>query len=116
MIVAFPSQISTLEFQHMFSAFLSDFMHPVSIIFLWVLDVFIVVACLQDGRIRAAVGRWLSWILFALGLFVLLGVIVPHENPDVLATHALGLGFFTLLFIVVARGLSYVASQQGTPI
>ncbi|MFZ3352016.1 MAG: hypothetical protein WA268_14225 [Xanthobacteraceae bacterium] len=116
MIVAFPNSTTALQFQQMYAGFLGDFMHPVSIIFLWVLDVFIVVGCLQDGRIRAAIGKWLTWILGALVLFIIVAIIVPHSNPALSAGHALAIGLFATLFIVIARALSYVAPQQGNPI
>ena len=116
MIVAFPGEISTLDFGSMFAAFLSDFMHPVSVLFLWVLDVFIVATCLLDGKVAAGGARTWGWISGALVLFVLVGIIIPHANPAICTTHALGVGLTAMVLVVVIRGLSYVAAQQDRPI
>ena len=116
MMVAFPGQTFTMNFAGMFSAFLGNVLHPVSIILLWGLDVVIVIACLQDSHVRAAIGHWLGAVLVAILVFVVVTIVAPIANPELYKTYTLAMGVIAMLSITVARALSYVAAQQGTPI
>lgn len=116
MMVAFPGQTFTMNFAGMFTAFLGNALHPVSIIILWGLDVVIVVACLQDTSVRAAIGHWLGAVFVALLVFVLVAIVAPLANPSLHQTYASLMGVVALVSITAARALSYVAAQQGTPI
>jgi hypothetical protein len=116
MVVGFPEKSFTMNLRGVFTDFLSDPLHPVSIIFLWLMDVVIVISCLKDERIRAGVNQWLSFILVGLVAFVVIAIIAPLANPEFASTYALVTGWLSMGSLLVARGFSYVAAQQATPI
>jgi hypothetical protein len=113
LIVAFPIQALSMDIAGIMKAFMTGQQHPVSVLILWMLDMVIALACLQDSKIRAGMSRWLGTLLTALLAYLTLAVFVPAANPAFTAGHPVAMATGALFCMLIARALSYSAPENA---
>jgi hypothetical protein len=115
LVVAFPSDAFSLNLAAMITTFAVAPKHPLSVIVLLFIDLVIVVGCIRDRRVRAGISHWLGVIVVCLLVFIIAAFWGPIMAPNA-PTHAALTGSLAVLALVVARGLTYAAPEQATPV
>ena len=110
LIVAFPTEAFTLKLSRMITTFATNAKHPFSLIVLIFIDLVIVVVCIRDQRVRAGITHWLGAILVCFLIFFVSAMCGQEKN------YGLFTGSLALLALAVARGFTYAAPQQATPV
>ncbi|MCB1497951.1 MAG: hypothetical protein KDJ86_19360 [Bauldia sp.] len=116
LIVAFPTEAFTLKLSRMITTFATNAKHPFSLIVLIFIDLVIVVVCIRDQRVRAGITHWLGAILVCFLIFFVSAMWGPIMAPGQEKNYGLFTGSLALLALAVARGFTYAAPQQATPV
>jgi len=114
MAVAFPGDVLTGQFSHLFDQFFHGISHPLSVVFLLFTDIVIAILLLQEARVSQAFqGKLLGIVLTAIILYGVVTLALPAFNAGIVTAHTLGLGLFAFFLIGIPRAVSYGAPVRA---